>query len=77
VAVYNVGGVYYATQEECTHAQGPLSEGDLDGKVITCPWHSSCFDVTNGAVVCKPAEEPLETFTVSLDGEVGRVSAKS
>jgi nitrite reductase/ring-hydroxylating ferredoxin subunit len=77
VTVYNVGGVYYATQEECTHAQGPLSEGDLDGKVITCPWHSSCFDVTTGAVVCKPAEEPLETFTVSLDGEVGRVSAKS
>ncbi len=76
VAVYNVTGAFYATQEECTHAGGPLSEGDLDGKVITCPWHDSCFDVTDGAVVCEPATQPLETFSVSIHGEIGRVEAK-
>jgi nitrite reductase/ring-hydroxylating ferredoxin subunit/hemoglobin-like flavoprotein len=77
VAVYNVAGAFYATQEECTHAGGPLSEGELDGKVITCPWHDSCFDVTDGAVVCKPATQPLETFSVAIHGEIGRVEVQA
>jgi nitrite reductase/ring-hydroxylating ferredoxin subunit len=73
VAVYNIEGVIYATQEECTHAGGPLSEGELEGKVITCPWHDSCFDVTDGSVVCRPAVKPLKTFEIVRDGEIGRV----
>ena len=73
VAVYNVDGTFYATQDECTHAGGPLSEGELDGKVVTCPWHFSCFDVTTGAVVCKPATQPLQTLKVIVEGEIGRV----
>ena len=77
VAVYHVDGVFYATQDECTHADGPLSEGDLDGKVVTCPLHGSCFNVIDGAVVCDPAEEPLETFSVSVEGMVGRVAKKA
>jgi nitrite reductase/ring-hydroxylating ferredoxin subunit/hemoglobin-like flavoprotein len=76
IAVYNIEGAFYATQEECTHASGPLSEGDLDGKVITCPWHDSCFDVTDGSVVCGPAEQPLKTFSVTMHGEIGRVEIK-
>jgi len=77
VAVYNVEGEFFATQEECTHAGGPLSEGELSGKIITCPWHFSCFDVTDGAVTCRPATEPLETYTVRIDGNIGRVENKS
>lgn len=73
VAVYNVDGTFYATQDECTHAGGPLSEGELSDKVVTCPWHASCFDVTDGAVVCKPAIRPLQTFRVRVDGEIGWV----
>jgi 3-phenylpropionate/trans-cinnamate dioxygenase ferredoxin subunit len=73
IAVYNVGGAFYATQDECTHAGGPLSEGELSGKIITCPWHFSCFDVTNGEVTCRPATEPLETYTVHIEGGIGRV----
>jgi nitrite reductase/ring-hydroxylating ferredoxin subunit len=73
IAVYNVDGVFYATQEECTHAGGPLSEGELEGKIITCPWHYSCFDVTSGAVTCRPATKPLQTLKVTIDGEIGRV----
>ena len=73
VAVYNVGGKYYATQDECTHEGGPLSEGDLDGVQITCPLHGSCFDVTNGKVLCGPADEPVKTFRVVIEGEIGRV----
>jgi nitrite reductase/ring-hydroxylating ferredoxin subunit len=75
VAVYNVDGNFYATQEECTHARGPLSEGKLEGKIITCPWHYSCFDVSDGSVVCKPAIKPLRTYQVKVEGEVGRVQS--
>ena len=73
VAVYNVAGTFYATQEACTHADGPLSQGDLEGQVITCPWHGSCFDVTSGAVVCGPATEALKTYRVVVAGEIGQV----
>jgi nitrite reductase/ring-hydroxylating ferredoxin subunit len=73
VAVYNVGGVFYATQDECPHAGGPLSEGKLDGKIITCPWHGSCFDVITGEVRRGPATKPTKTFRVTVEGEIGRV----
>ena len=73
VAVYNVDGKLFATQDNCTHAEGPLSEGDLDGNIVTCPWHASCFDVTNGAVECGPAVQPLEVYQVIVDGDIARV----
>jgi nitrite reductase/ring-hydroxylating ferredoxin subunit len=73
VAVYNVDGQYCATQETCTHVGGPLSQGDLKGKQIICPWHASCFDVTTGAVECGPATVALKTYRVEVEGEVVRV----
>jgi nitrite reductase/ring-hydroxylating ferredoxin subunit len=74
VAVYNVGGEFYATQNECTHAGGPLSQGKLQGVQIECPWHGSCFDVSNGKVLCGPANRPVKTFMVTLDGDIVRVN---
>lgn len=73
VAVYNVEGVFFATHDHCTHARGPLSEGRLDGKKIICPWHDSCFDVTDGSVLCGPAKKPVKTYRVTVDGEIARV----
>ena len=73
VAVYNVDGQFYATQDECTHVDGPLSEGELEGAQIICPWHASCFDVRNGKATCGPAEEPLKTYRVTVTGDIGRV----
>ena len=72
-AVYNVGGAYYATQDKCTHLGGPLSEGELKGNQIVCPWHASCFDVTNGQVECGPATVRLRTYRVTIQGEILRV----
>ena len=68
-----LSGEFYATQDACTHAEGPLNEGDLDGIHITCPLHGSCFDVTTGMVLEGPADEPLKTYRVVITGEVGRV----
>jgi nitrite reductase/ring-hydroxylating ferredoxin subunit len=73
VAVYNVDGAFYATHNACTHAGAPLNEGELDGNQVICPWHGSCFDVTDGAVTCDPAKKPLKTYRVVIQGEIGRV----
>jgi nitrite reductase/ring-hydroxylating ferredoxin subunit len=75
VAVYNVDGEFYATSNTCPHAQGPLDEGELNGKIATCPTHGSCFDVTSGAVTRGPASEALRTYRVEVDGDIGRVYA--
>jgi nitrite reductase/ring-hydroxylating ferredoxin subunit len=73
VAVYNVDGAFYATQNDCTHAEGPLSEGELEGCIVTCPWHGSQFNVMDGSVQEGPADEPLRTYRVEIEGETGRV----
>jgi nitrite reductase/ring-hydroxylating ferredoxin subunit/hemoglobin-like flavoprotein len=73
VAVYDIDGSLYATQDACTHRGGPLSEGDLSGCVVTCPLHGSQFDVTTGQVVQGPATAPLTCYRVIVDGEMGRI----
>jgi uncharacterized protein YbjT (DUF2867 family)/nitrite reductase/ring-hydroxylating ferredoxin subunit len=73
VAVFNVEGSFCATQAKCTHKQGPLSEGTVDSSTVTCPLHCSHFNVWTGAVLRGPATEPLKTYRVAIDGEVGRV----
>jgi nitrite reductase/ring-hydroxylating ferredoxin subunit len=73
VAVFNVGGRLCATQANCTHRGGPLNEGALDGSTVTCPYHGSQFDVCNGAVLRGPAREPVKTYRVDVEGDIGRV----
>jgi uncharacterized protein YbjT (DUF2867 family)/nitrite reductase/ring-hydroxylating ferredoxin subunit len=77
VAVFNVAGSFCATQDKCTHRQAPLSEGKLDGTTVTCPYHGAQFDVCTGAVLRGPAKDPLKTYRVTVDGEIGRVEALS
>jgi nitrite reductase/ring-hydroxylating ferredoxin subunit len=54
ILVANVNGSFYAIGNVCTHSGGDLSQGALDGNIITCPKHKSKFDVTTGKVVSPP-----------------------
>ena len=45
IALFNVGGTFYAIDGICTHMGGPLGEGTLDGEIVTCPWHGAEFNV--------------------------------
>jgi len=72
-AVFNIEGGFCATQALCTHRQGPLSEGSFDGTTVTCPLHGAQFNVWTGAVLRGPATNPLKTYRVTVDGEIGRV----
>jgi len=73
VAVFNVDGGFCATQATCPHRQGALSEGTIDGSTVTCPLHGAQFKVWTGAVLRGPAKDPLKTYTVTIDGDLGRV----
>lgn len=68
IALANVEGTYYAIHGACTHVGGPLGEGTLEGAVVTCPWHRSQFDVRTGSVLRPPAQEPVRTYPVTVEG---------
>lgn len=68
IALFNVDGDYYAISDTCTHHGGPLSEGELAGKEVTCPWHGAVFDVTTGEVLGPPAMENVVRYNVRVSG---------
>jgi len=55
IAVANVGGSFYAINNACLHRGGPLGQGTLEGKVVTCPWHGWQYDVTTGKTTMNPS----------------------
>ena len=69
IAVFNVDGNYFAIDGECTHAGGPLSEGELNGTTVTCPWHGATFNVQTGEALTAPAYDKVNAYKVSLKGE--------
>jgi nitrite reductase/ring-hydroxylating ferredoxin subunit len=73
VVVFNVDGSFCAAQSRCTHRQGLLSDGTLDGSTVTCPLHGAQFNVCTGAVLRGPAKDPITSYRVVVDGDLGRV----
>jgi nitrite reductase/ring-hydroxylating ferredoxin subunit len=69
IAICSVNGEFFAIKDECTHMEYPLSDGLLDGEIITCAYHAASFDVRTGDVLSLPAVEPVETFEVKVEGE--------
>ncbi len=69
VVILNVGGDLYAIDDECTHSGCPLSAGDLEGESLECSCHGSVFNVRTGAVEQGPAEDPIPTYQVSIEGD--------
>ena len=76
ILIVNVGGNYYAIGNRCTHAGGNLSNGYLEGTIVTCPKHGSKFDVITGKAILGPKivfvrlktkDEPK--FEVNVEGK--------
>ena len=59
---------FYAVDDTCTHDDGPLADGWLEGNAIECPRHGARFDVRTGKVVCLPAILPIPTYVVKVEG---------
>ncbi len=71
ILVVNRDNRFLCLDGRCTHAGAPLAEGTLDGDVLTCPWHGSQFNITNGSVVRGPAQKPLRFYPSTVkDGNV-------
>jgi len=76
ILIVNVDGKFYAVDSLCTHYGGDLSEGKLEGKILTCPIHGAKFDVVDGKVVSPPTEpldrpeiENLPTYPLRVENQ--------
>ena len=69
IAVVRTGGEIYALRHVCSHAEVPLSEGELYDHTLECWLHGSCFDVRTGEPTGPPATEPVPTYPVKTEGD--------
>ncbi len=69
VALFNVDGTYYAIGDVCTHAGGPLSDGELEGEEVECPWHGARYNVRTGEVLSPPAPKGVKSYSVKVEGD--------
>lgn len=71
LAVFNVDGEFFVTDDMCTHGPGSLSEGYIDGDVVECNFHNGQFNIRSGQVVAPPCMVPVRTYAVSvIEGRV-------
>lgn len=71
VCLANCAGEVYAFQDNCSHRDFPLSNGELDSDecMITCEWHGAEFDIRTGKAVCLPATKPIAIYPCRVEGE--------
>lgn len=71
LAVYNVEGEFYVTDDACTHGPGLLHEGYIEGDVVECNFHNGQFNIKTGEVVAPPCMVPVKTYPATVqDGKV-------
>lgn len=67
IALYEVGGGVFATDNICTHGHARLSDGFLEGREIECPLHQGRFDVCSGKALCAPLTDAIKTYAVRIE----------
>jgi nitrite reductase/ring-hydroxylating ferredoxin subunit len=67
LAVFNVAGQYYVTDDLCTHGPGSLSEGYIEGDVVECNFHNGQFNIRTGEVVSPPCMIPIKTYPAAVE----------
>jgi len=68
VALFNLDGSFYAIDDTCPHRGGPLSEGDVAGEEVTCPWHGAVYNIKTGAALGPPAPRGVGCYAVRVQG---------
>ena len=71
LAVFNLGGEFYVTDDTCTHGPGSLSEGYIEDDIVECNFHNGQFNIRTGAVVSPPCMVAVKTYpAMVVDGKV-------
>lgn len=71
LAVFNVDGEFYVTDDQCTHGPGQLSEGYIEDDVVECNFHNGQFNIRTGEAVSPPCMVPVKTYPATIvDGKV-------
>jgi biphenyl 2,3-dioxygenase ferredoxin subunit len=68
LAVFNIGGEFYVTDDGCTHGPGSLSEGEVNSDVVQCNFHGGEFNIRTGEVVSPPCMVPIKTYPTTVVG---------
>ncbi len=67
IALYELDGAVYATDNTCTHGHARMSDGFLEGREIECPLHQGKFDICTGKALCAPLTDNIKTYTVRIE----------
>lgn len=67
IALFEVEGEVFATDNICTHGHARLSDGFLEGREIECPLHQGKFDICTGQAMCAPLTENIKTYAVRIE----------
>jgi nitrite reductase/ring-hydroxylating ferredoxin subunit len=68
IVLFNIEGRFYAIDDACPHQGAALSEGELEGASVVCPWHGALFDLATGTATRFPLAERVSAYEVRLDG---------
>ena len=66
IVIFNIAGQYFSIADVCSHDEGPVGEGDLEGYNITCPRHGAQFDVRTGKVTQMPAVVDIPAYPIQI-----------
>ena len=69
IALYEVDGDIFATDNLCTHGAARMSDGFLEGREIECPLHQGRFDVCTGQAMCAPLTENIRIYPVRIENQ--------
>ncbi len=67
IVVFNIAGNYFAISDMCSHDNGPLGDGNLEGFEVICPRHGARFDVRSGKALCLPAVEDITAYPMRIE----------
>jgi nitrite reductase/ring-hydroxylating ferredoxin subunit len=69
LAIFNLDGRYHAIDDACNHRGGPLSEGQVEGDGVVCPWHGAKFSISTGELLGPPGRGPVRSYPTRVNGQ--------
>ncbi len=74
IILINLNEEFFAYKNQCSHMELELNDAEIEGEILTCPWHGAQFNIRTGDVVRLPASEPLEKYEVRVEN--GKIFVK-